>query len=318
MSEETNRLFSKIADRITHDYYFYLILATNNSFTSGLYLLTDGSVHYSNETVGVFKEFICEIKACLKRTGVTLIYKTELNNFQVKSIPKYNPELFNSDLFELIIFQEFGFKPIEEERLLILNESIKKEKIKETLVYACYVNDTDKILARLENVKKTQLNKKLEYTGTPLGLCTQNNNLKGFCAIAEKGANINKKSLGISSLQLAFKYSIEIAKYIFNQHRDAFDKEFLKQGFYLAADCEDRQILELLKSIGGDLNTYDKSFPHIHNFTDRNNLTGIQFCLDNGIDINLKDKQNRTALGKAIMRGYPESIEFLRKQGGKE
>ncbi|WP_304237663.1 ankyrin repeat domain-containing protein [Jiulongibacter sediminis] len=314
----TTQLFSKIAEKINHEEYFYLILATENAFTGGLYPRVGSSVSYSNEGVEIFKEFSNEIQDLLRGTGVSIIYKNDSSDFQTKSIPKYNPELFFSDLFELIIFQEFAIKPADSDRLNILNESLEKDKIKGTLVYSCYANDTIEILDRVQKSNKAQLNRKLEYTGTPLGLCASHNNLECFIAIAEKGADINKKSLVASPLQLAFKHSPEIVKYIFSNHREAFDKEFRQKGFYIAAECKERETLDLLKNIGGDINKYDKSFPHIHNFTDRNNLIGIQFCLDNGIDVNMKDNQNRTPLNKAILRGHKDAIEFLRLKGGVE
>ncbi|WP_324025287.1 hypothetical protein QSV08_19075 [Maribacter sp. BPC-D8] len=314
----TQQLFSDIAKRINSDYYYFVILATNNAFTSALYTVENNTINYANKTVELFKEFSDRIQQDLTGTGVTIIYQENSSSFSIKSIPKYNPELFDSDLFELLIFQEFGIKPATEERITTLESSIKKEKIKNTLVYACYMNDTANILEIAKTAKKSQLNKVLEYTGTPLAFCTENNNLEGFIAVAEKGADINKKSLGSSPLQIAFKHSPDIVTYIYEHHKEAFDKEFDKKGFYLAADCTNRETLDFLLRIGGDLNTYDASFPHLHNFTDRNNLVGITFCLDNNVDINLKDKQKRTALNKAITRNHTAAIELLKSKGGTE
>ena len=314
----TQQLFSDIAIRINSEHYYFVILATNNAFTSALYTVENNTINYANKTVELFKEFSNRIQQELTRTGVTIIYQENTTSFSIKSIPKYNTELFNTDLFELLIFQEFGIKPATEERITTLESSIKKEKIKNTLVYACYTNDTTKIIESAKTAKKSQLNKVLEYTGTPLAFCCENNNLEGFTAVAEKGADINKKSLGSSPLQIAFKHSPDIVTYIYEHHKEAFDKEFDKKGFYLAADCIDRETLDFLLRIGGDLNTFDASFPHLHNFTDRNNLVGITFCLDNNVDINLKDKQKRTALNKAITRNHTAAIELLKSKGGTE
>ena len=314
----TQQLYSDIAKKIDSNHYYFAILATNNTFTSALYSVENNTIHYANKTVEVFKVFSDRIQQELKGTGVTIIYQENTPSFNVKSIPKYNPELFDQDLFELLIFQEFGIKPASEERMTILESSIKKEKIKDTLVYACYANDTANIIERAKTAKKSHLNKVLEYTGTPLAFCAENNNLEGFMAVAEKGADINKKSLGSSPLQIAFKHTPDIVTYIYENHREAFDKEFNKRGFYLAADCTNRETLDFLLRIGGDLNTYDASFPHLHNFTDRNNLVGITFCLDNKVDINLKDKQKRTALNKAIMRNHTAAIALLKSKGGIE
>ena len=48
------------------------------------------------------------------------------------------------------------------------------------MVYACYINDTDLILERVEKAGNAELNKKFQYVGTPLGLCAENNNLTAF------------------------------------------------------------------------------------------------------------------------------------------
>ena len=316
--DEIDQLVNDIYSSINKKNFIYLIQATQNFYTSGLYEIEDGKIFYLNETVEVFKIFPESIQRILKNIGLLIIYPNEQHNPEQKKIKYYNPELFTDDLFELVIFQEFGFQPKALDRQKILEVSIKKEKIKDTLVYACFENNTEKIFEVLENIKKSQLDMNLKYTGTPLGLCVANKNVNSFKAIAKAGANLSKKSLGTTPLQLAFKYSSEIVDYIYSNHKDVFEKEVNKQGFYIVADSTDLNMLKLVKDFGADLNKYDKAFPHLHNFADRNNVVGLGFCLDNGIDINMKDKQGRTALDKAIMRNHKESIEFLRKKGAME
>ena len=70
-------------------------------------------IKYSNDTVEIFKTFSDLIKEILKDCGLFIIYPDEQNKPKTKSIKYYNPELFTKDLFELTIFQEFGFKPME-------------------------------------------------------------------------------------------------------------------------------------------------------------------------------------------------------------
>ena len=313
-----DQLALEIFKRINRNDFVYIIKATSNSFTSGLYEIKNDLIDYSNETVEIFKTYSDIIQEKLKGIGLLLIYQDEKNTLKTKSIKYFNPELFSENLFELTIFQEFGFKPSKIERQGILEESLKKERIKETLVYACYENNTENIFRLAQNAKKTQLDKKLQYTGTPLGLCVENENVASFKAIAEAGATISKKSLAFTPLQLAFKHSSEIVEYIYSNHKEVFEKEVNKQGFYIVADSTDINMINLVNDFGADLNNYDKAFPHLHNFVDRNNITGIEFCLNNGMDINMKDNQGRTALGKAIMRGHKESIEYLRKKGAFE
>ncbi|NME72026.1 ankyrin repeat domain-containing protein [Flammeovirga aprica] len=308
------KLINDIFNSINLEEYVYIIMSKDLSCASGLYKINEGLIEYVNETVDVFKTYSDSIQEVFKGVGLVILYKDEKNEPLVKKIPFFNPELSNQDMFELTLFQEFGLRPTDPERQEVLKKSIKSEKIKNTLVYACYENDTDKILDRLNKVGKSQLDKNLKYTGTPLGLCVSNNNYECFKAIAEAGANIKRKSLGRTPLFLAFNHSKEIVEYYYSDHKEYFIQEVQKQGFYLAAGMKDVQILELLKKLGADLMNNEPAFPHIHNFVDWNNIVGIEFCLNNGVDINLKDKYNRTPLDKAVIRGHKESIEYLEKK----
>ena len=65
------------------------------------------------------------------------------------------------------------------------------------MVYAFYLNDSDKIMKYLEKTNKTPLNKKLQYTDSLLEIWAENNILESFKTIAEKGADIRKRFLAI-------------------------------------------------------------------------------------------------------------------------
>lgn len=65
------------------------------------------------------------------------------------------------------------------------------------MVYAFYLNDSDKIMKYLEKTNKTPLNKKLQYTDSLLEIWAENNILESFKTIAEKGADIRKIFLAI-------------------------------------------------------------------------------------------------------------------------
>ncbi len=278
-------LLEKIFKYIKRKNYIYLIERNSHSWTASFYNVKGELVEHENDiTWEVFDLFRDEIGNDLQ-TGMYAIYPNEDDTLGLKYVRYYNPTISDHDLYELIIYQEFGFKPSEIERQEILKKTIKKEKIKQTLAYACYENNTPKIAELAKSVKATELDKPLAYNGTPLYLCIERNNFEGFKALAQAGANMTKKSMGTSPLELAFDYSSEF---------------------------------DLVKEQGADLNHYDKNFPHLHNFTDRNNLVGIKYCLDNGMDINEKDKQGRTALAKAILRGHKEAIEFLKTHGAVE
>lgn len=65
------------------------------------------------------------------------------------------------------------------------------------MVYAFYLNYSDKIMKYLEKTNKTPLNKKLQYTDSLLEIWAENNILESFKTIAEKGADIRKIFLAI-------------------------------------------------------------------------------------------------------------------------
>lgn len=87
------------------------------------------------------------------------------------------------------------------------------------------------MLLSAEGGKKGQLNKKMQYYGTPLGICAKNNNVDAFIAIVEKGADLNKVSLADRPLKIAFRYSPDIVFYIYENYREQFMKEIAKEGF---------------------------------------------------------------------------------------
>ncbi len=254
----------------------------------------------------------------MRGRGILLIRVEADSVSSYKFIPLYNPELFTHDVFELILFQEYGVEPYDIERKQILKQSIKKEKIKETLAYACYENNTDKILKLVENAKLKDLDKKIAYCGTPLGLCARNNNIIGFTAIAGAGANVGKVSLADTPLEIAFTYSADIVKFICNNYREVFNKEVDKKGFSLAIHTKDTELLQLLFEYGCDINCNLKPFPPLHNFADYNNIAGLKFLIEHGADINTKNQYKQTPLDRAKAQNNQDAIDFLRLHGAQE
>lgn len=234
-----------------------------------------------------------------------------------RHIPHFNPELLYKGADYLTIWQEYGLEPQNDGYKKELEGAIKAEKIKNTLVYACYENDNDKIMHCLKNEKlsKSQLNKVLELCGTPLILCAKNDNLPAFKALVEKGADLGKKfSGGETPLRTALNHSYDIVMYIFVNYRGQFDKEVTK--FTYAAYSKDVRVLQLLKEQGLDMNCTGSKFPPLHTFADYGNLVGIKFLLDNGVDINLRNQLGQTALERAERAGMKEAVELLKKYGG--
>ncbi len=293
--------------------YYLMVVRTPNSTAPILYEVIDNEVKHSNELDWDLSDKYMDCFCDLRKPGIYIFKYENAVLVEEKYISHYNVELFCEDVCELLLFQEYGVEPVEDERKETLKASIRAEKIKETLVYACYLNDTEKILERLEKATKAQLNKMLAYYGTPLGLCAENDNLEAFKAIAEKGADLNKVSLGERPLALAFINSPEIVLYIYENYREQFDKEVGKKGFRLAYKTKDLRVLELLRDYGCDMECKGANFPPLHNFADYNNLVGIQFFADNGANLNVLNAHKQTALDRARNMNSTEAVELLEK-----
>lgn len=234
-----------------------------------------------------------------------------------KYISHFVPETIFNGALQLAIYQEYGLEPYDEHEKQCLEKAIKAEAIKDTLVYACYINDNEKIKHYLENpeLSNVQLNKTLKLAGTPLTLCAKHNNLEAFKAILDKGADINKKVSGQSTpLITAMMYSsYDIVMYIFENMREQFDKEV--KDFKCASYCEDVRILQLLADLGFDYIGEGTRWPLLHLFAEYKNLIGIKFLLDKGVDINLKDSYGLTISERAQKNGNKELLKFLEEQG---
>lgn len=319
--DSLENLIDDIHKKINRDKYIFLIRGAENLFTSSLFDIKENTVEYSNDTVEIFEMFTQRIQSLFRGKGILVLSQFEINKPATKLIPFYNPEIFNEDLFELIVYQEFDMLPKWPKRQEVLKQSLVKEKIKQTLVYACLENNTPRILECLKKIKKSELDQSFKYGGTPLGYCAKYNNVTCFKLIAEAGANVGKITLQYSThtpLWIAFKHSGEIVKYIYESHPDVFNKEVNKYGFKIALECRDIELLKLVYEAGADLISKDPYFPNLHCFAATNNVTGLSFLLEKGFDINLKDKNKQTAFVKAKMRNNHEAADFLRTKGALE
>ena len=295
------------------DEYFLMVVRTSRSIAPILYEIKDGMAEHSNDLNDeIFDKYI-QYWENNKETGLYIYRYINQSLSEHKIISHYNRELFDEELCYLVLNQEYGLVPVRECDKEQLKKSIKAEKIKDSLVYACYINDTNLILERVEKAGNAGLNKKFQYVGTPLGLCAENDNLVAFKAIVEKGADLNKTSLCDRPLRIAFQYSPDIVRYIYENHREQFEKEVKRDGFSIALYCKDRELLNLIKEMGCDMVCAKKQFPPLHNFADYNNTVGIQFLYDNGVSLDTLNVHGQTALERAERGGKKEAAELLRK-----
>lgn len=288
--------------------YIYIIVKTSNSRTSGLFFIENDKITYSNIGNDIFFELKEIIDSNKIENGVSIFRPA-----QYEYIKYYNPELFNLDLMELIIYQQYQYTPQKEERAAILHESIKREKIKKNLVYSCYIDDREEILIRVKTANNSDFNRKIQYTGTPLGFCAEHNNLDGFKIITESGGDLTKKSLDKNPIELAFEYSEDIVFYVYEKHFTQLQSVVQKRGFDLVLKTKNQKLYDLIYSINSDLKGKSKAFPYLHNFADYNNIFGLQYLLEKGADYNLMNIHKQTALDRAIRLNNKEAIQFLDK-----
>lgn len=172
------------------------------------------------------------------------------------------------------------------------------------------------IKERLNNpkLKPAQLNKKLELAGNPLILCAKHDDLESFKAIAEKGADVGKKiSSEDTPLMTAFRYSYDIVKYILENYREQFDKEIKDFSVACLNSRSDERLYKLLKDAGVDIACQEgRAMPLLHIYARINNLYGLKFLLDNGVDVGLLNKEKQTALEVAQKNKNTEAVELLR------
>lgn len=295
------------------DEYFLMLTVTENAHSPILYEVIDGEVKHCNQLNRKLTDKYFDDFQTITKPGVHIFRYQDHILSEQRVITHYNFELFNNNLCELLLFQEYGLYPVGDRSKAELQESIKAEKIKETLVYACYLNDTEKIMACLEKAKRSQLNKKMQYYGTPLGICAKNNNVEAFKAIVEKGADLDKVSLADRPLKIAFRYSPDIVFYIYENYREQFMKEIAKEGFSIACHTTDVRLLQLLKDHGCDMNCDRKQFPPLLNFADYNNVVGIRFLAEHGANLHVVNNYKQTALDRAKERQHEEAIQLLKE-----
>ena len=169
---------------------------------------------------------------------------------EVREIDKsrYDSRVYVGCENELIMRKEFGMEPQSPERKAKFAANLAKaEQFMQTLTYACYVNDTAAIIERAKKATKKELNSEFkDANGTPLMLCAKNDNLEGFKALLEAGADINQSIRGgyYCPIEDACFHSPSILLYIFENYSDDFDKFFggWKHNLFYCKDSSMREV----------------------------------------------------------------------------
>ncbi len=170
----------------------------------------------------------------------------------------------------------------------------------------------DKIKERIKNAKRRDLNKIYDYR-SPLMFCAENDNLEAFKMLTEAGANVKHSYSGYNVLVCAINHSKDITMYIYKEFPEYFEKMILKAGFALARSCHNVLILELIKSFGVSLEGKNTSHPNLHTFAESNNVEGVRFLIENGVDPLMLNKWDQTAYMRAEVFHKKDVVEYLKQ-----
>ncbi len=144
-----------------------------------------------------------------------------------------------------------------------------------------------------------------------VGLSIQENNTDLAKKLLEFGADPKKKSFAYTPLELAFIYSDTMVFYFFENFKEYFIKTVTQKGLVIAGLNKNAEIYRLLIDLGCDLLGKDPVFQMPHVFVDYNNLYGLQFLAEYGIDMKHKNKYKETAFERAQKQGKTELMKYL-------
>ncbi|MDE7294084.1 MAG: hypothetical protein K2N72_06640, partial [Oscillospiraceae bacterium] len=180
----------EIINDLKYDDYI-LIIETYNTIgvrakdyrlESGGYISSPREINYVDGLYGKYeKQFFDAASKNDNAVHVYLYEKGKFKEYRQFAKKDYDAYVYQGCNHEALLLNEFGLEPLPEETRAKVGKKLKAaEKFKQSLLYACYVGDTEKIIERAKTASKAQLNKKLDYIGTPLSFCAAHNDLEGF------------------------------------------------------------------------------------------------------------------------------------------
>lgn len=305
-----NTIIKKLENEFLSSFFIFSIYKSSNSCIFRAHKFNDTNFEYHE----ISDTLLSEINEIILNSQIEYgIYHYSTADKVIYLNNDFNPELFFDDVIELSIYQRYGILPNEQDSLIRIQENLKHEKIKNTLAYACYRNKIQRIEEIISNkVSKSELNRKLKYTGTSLGLIIEHKNFSIAKKLLELGADPTKISLVSNPIELAFIHSDELVWHLFNHFKDDFVKIVERKGFSIAGQTTNIEIFKLLTTLDCDLVGKDPYMPMPHIFVDYNNLVGLKFLASNGVNMNIQSKYlKETAYERAIKHGKTEISSFL-------
>lgn len=187
--------------------------------------------------------------------------------------------------------------------------------IPELLRYAI-MNDNWDLTKYLIDTQPERVNESDNPDGYfPLYDAVLKNNLEIIKLLLAKGADINKRTKsGYSSLELAVRHeNIEIAEFLIKNGIDVntVEEDFGHSPLYKAAITNnDLHMVKLLVENGANINQKDKYGESIlYEATAYENIEIVKFLVDNGVDVNIQNNDGCTALHNAI---YSERMDIAK------
>ncbi len=293
--------------------FFLVVLSSRNSRQAAVYTVKDGAAVPNTDRFygsdAVHDRYSKQFDEFRKKPGLHL-WRFEYGRMaEERSFPEseYNSVLYGEYAVYAMLWKEYGLVPYGDDgRAKMDSVMTAAAKMRDSLVYACYIGDTENIIRRAKTARPAQLNKVIPYMSTPLGFCAKNDDIEGFKAVAQAGADIGKSVASTSPLGWAMIYSPDIAEYIFEHHRRQFDSELEKQGTRLFAQAADERVFSLADRCGLDLS------PLAFDFAKTNNTAGMLHLINGGTDVlNMKDAYGHTPLYYAGRNG--ERTEAVRE-----
>jgi ankyrin repeat protein len=156
-----------------------------------------------------------------------------------------------------------------------------------SLLYACFINDTELVKERLQSVKPSQLKKSTIATGTPLHAAAKNENKEMVDLLLEAGTNIEAGNFLKDSplLSCIENGQFEMAKYLIAKGANVNKK-----------GCQNRHALSKLI-----LYSWDLPF--------------AKYLLQMGCDINQTAIDKQSLLSDAAGSNNKEALNFLLENG---
>ena len=185
-----------------------------------------------------------------------------------------------------------------------------------SLLYACWNNDSGRIKELIKNGKKTQLKEIIQGVGTPLHAAATNENKEIVDLLLSAGADIDQSNyLGNSPLLNCIENGqIDMAKFLIERGANVQKKGQQKRNALslLILYSWSKDFADFLLQKGCEINTTARDKQSLlSDAASCNNEEAIEFLLEHGIE----EKYMAGALCWAIIHNSPDSVELLLTKG---